>query len=84
MTYAVAFNIKTEVLISGDVASKAKQLLGTDEIRTKVKPSKPKWEKTKITNTHIRKRTHEYALDVYFKSETMAGGNPTLTKVKYH
>ena len=32
--------------------SKGKQLPGTDAIRTKVRPSKPKMEITKATNSH--------------------------------
>ena len=34
------------------------QRSGTEAIRTKIQPSKSKWELTYITNTQIQKRTY--------------------------
>ena len=58
---------------------KRMQRSGTETIRTKIKPSKPKREIAKITNSQNTKRTYDQASEQLFpKSWSLS--NPNRTK----
>ena len=46
------------LIVESSLKVKSMQKPGTEAIRTQIKPSKPNWETTKITNSHNTKRTY--------------------------